>query len=386
MNNFIIISFIILSASNVYAQSNQTQNTFRGRDFLTPADFNFPVRIYAWEVSGDEPFIDKNNNFKIGLFYNYSSAEKYFDSDGEKGMVKESFNQYNKPGETGGYFRKHGAVVFFQYSFAKLNKLVIRFPFTFTEMKSYSSTTDVKPQPEFIKPRGPFQDIEISYTRKINIGKKTDLYGGLGISLPTSRPKRYLDNPHGGNGNTWTTNLNAYVSYKLRSIRITAGAKYLLKLPHSEELYTPRPFGIGYPFLYDTANITAEQMNNYIEQNPYEAGIESGSQIIADGVFDYITKIGFSATLHFQYFNSTGDKFDKEIPFEFARVNGNITAIKFINELDGGSIGIIRIYLNQNFEKIAGAKFDFTLGYGQSLFGKNAQGEANILMGIRGYF
>ncbi|MCI0450110.1 MAG: hypothetical protein L0Y79_10080 [Chlorobi bacterium] len=87
--------------------------------------------------------------------------------------------------------------------------------------------------------------------------------------------------------------------------------------------------------------------------------------------------------MHFQYFKGSGDEFDRAIPYRFSRMNGNITPTGFITILEGGSSGTIRIYLNQNFYK---SKFSFTLGYGISLFGKNAQGEANLIMGISGKF
>jgi hypothetical protein len=315
------IFFIVMFLSCTIASS---QFINRGKDFLMPADFNSPVRQQLWELTGDAPYIEKKNTFKISLSYNYSSAEKYFDTEGTSTEVKMSFFQYNKENDQGGYFRKHGAILTGEYHFCENNKVIIRLPFTFTEMKSYSSTTDVKPQPEFIKPRGPFQDVEFSYTRKINIVKSFNFYAGAGVSLPTSRPKRYLDNPHGGYGNRLTNNLNAYLSFAHKKIRFTAGGKFILIYPVTEELFTPRPFGIGYPFLYDTTQITAGEMNSFIEANPYEAQLKSGNHIILDFAADYTAKFGLNAALHFQYFKGSGDKFDRDIPLKFSRINGSI--------------------------------------------------------------
>lgn len=360
----------------------------RGKDFLAPADFNFPVRVYMWELTGDDPFIDPSQRFKIGLSYNYSSAEKYFNPEGEEVFVKESFGQYNKGNDVGGYFRKHGAILWAQYNFAKVNKLVLRLPFIFTEMKSYSSTTDVKPQEEFIKPRGPFQDVELSYTRNIlKIRKTIDIFAGLGFTLPTSRPKRYLDSPHGGNGDRWTANVNGYISFSNKKINAATGIKYIYKFSSRNELFTPRPFGIGYPFLYDTTSISSEQMNDFITATPYEATVKPGYHFIYDFVFEYKFKFGLQPSLQFQYFKGSGDEFDNSVPVEFRRnTGGEITPVNFTDKLEGGSSGLIRIYVKQNFEKIAGAKFSVILGYGRSVFGKNAQQEANLLFGIVGYF
>lgn len=360
----------------------------RGKDFLVPADFNFPVRIYMWELTGDDPFIDPSQTFKVGLSYNYSSAEKYFNPEGEGVFVKESFGQYNKGNDIGGYFRKHGAILWAQYNFAKVNKLVLRLPFTFTEMKSYSSTTDVKPQEAFIKPRGPFQDVELSYTRNILKVKKTiDLFAGLGFTLPTSRPKRYLDNPHGGNGDRWTANVNGYISFSNPKITAVTGIKYIYKFSSKNELFTPRPFGIGYPFLYDTTSISSEQMNDFITANPYEATVKPGSHFIYDFVFEYKFIFGLQPSFQFQYFKGSGDEFDNPVPVEFTRnTGGEIVPVNFTDKLDGGSSGMIRVYVKQNFEKITGSKFNVIIGYGTSVFGKNAQQEANLLFGIVGYF
>ncbi|MCI0450111.1 MAG: hypothetical protein L0Y79_10085 [Chlorobi bacterium] len=278
----ILIYLIFLTYSLTYSQFIS-----RGKDFLTPADFNFPVRQQLWELTGDAPFIEQKNTFKISLSYNYSSAEKYFDDDGSSADIKMSFFQYNKGTDQGGYFRKHGAVLTGEYHFAKHNKIVLRLPFTFTEMKSYSSTTDVKPQPQLIKPRGPFQDAEISYTRRINIVKNFSFYTGAGLSLPTSRPKRYLDNPHGGYGDRITNNVTAYISFKHKKFKFTAGGKFILIYPASKELFTPKPYGIGFPFLYDTVQISENEMNSFIEANPYEAQVKTGNHIIADVAADY---------------------------------------------------------------------------------------------------
>jgi hypothetical protein len=360
----------------------------RGKDFLAPADFNFPVRVYMWELTGDDPFIDPSQRFEIGLSYNYSSAEKYFNPEGEGVFVKESFGQYNKGNDIGGYFRKHGAILWAQYNFGKVNKIVLRLPFTFTEMKSYSSTTDVKPQEAFIKPRGPFQDVELSYTRNIfKVKKMIDFFAGLGFTLPTSRPKRYLDSPHGGNGDRWTANVNGYISFSNKKITAATGIKYIYKFSSNNELFTPRPFGIGYPFLYDTASISSEQMNDFITANPYEAAVKPGYHLIYDFVFEYKFKFGLQPSLQFQYFKSSGDEFDTPIPVEFTRNSGGeIAPVNFIDKLEGGSSGTIRIYLKQNFEKITGSKFNVVLGFGTSIFGKNAQQEANLLFGVLGYF
>jgi hypothetical protein len=374
------IFFIVMFLSCTIASS---QFINRGKDFLMPADFNSPVRQQLWELTGDAPYIEKKNTFKISLSYNYSSAEKYFDTEATSTEVKMSFFQYNKENDQGGYFRKHGAILTGEYHFCENNKVIIRLPFTFTEMKSYSSTTDVKPQPEFIKPRGPFQDVEFSYTRKINIVKGFNFYAGAGVSLPTSRPKRYLDNPHGGYGNRLTNNLNAYLSFAHKKIRFTAGGKFILIYPVTEELFTLRPFGIGYPFLYDTTQITAGEMNSFIEANPYEAQLKSGNHIIIDFAADYTAKFGLNAALHFQYFKGSGDKFDRDIPLKFSRINGSIAPLEYINSLEGGHSGTVRIYLKQNFYK---SKFTFTAGYGISLLGKNSQGEANLIFGITGRF
>lgn len=91
--------------------------------------------------------------------------------------------------------------------------------------------------------------------------------------------------------------------------------------------------------------------------------------------------------VQFQYFKGSGDEFDTPVPLEFKRnSNGDIAPVNFLTELKGGSTGIIRLYVRQNFEKIADAKFDLTLGFGTSVFGKNAQQEANLLFGLTGYF
>jgi len=383
---FLIIFSSLFFLLQHYAYCQDEIN--RGKDFLTPADFNFPVRIYMWELTGDDPYISETEKFKIGLTYNYSSAEKYFNPDGDQIFIKESFKQYNKGSDIGGYFRKHGALLWAQYNFAKVNKIVLRLPFIFTEMKSYSSTTDVKPQEEFIKPRGPFQDVELSYTRKLtNIRNKVDFFGGLGFSFPTSRPKRYLDNPHGGNGDRWTANVNGYVSFKTSKITVTTGAKYIYKFPVTSELFTPRPFGIGYPFLYDTSTISSIQLNDFILLNPYESTVKSGYHFLYDFLINYNFDFGLQPMLQFQYFKGSGDEFDTPVPLEFKRnSSGDIAPVNFLTELKGGSSGIIRLYVRQNFEKIANAKFDLTLGFGTSVFGKNAQQEANLLFGLTGYF
>jgi hypothetical protein len=376
--SFILLTVMILGGSRVHSQFIN-----RGKDFLMPADFNSPVRQQLWELTGDAPFIEVKNTFKISLSYNYSSAEKYFDTEGSATEVKMSFFQYNKANDQGGYFRKHGAILTGEYHFSKNNKIILRLPFTFTEMKSYSSTTDVKPQPEFIKPRGPFQDAEITYTRKISLLKSLSFFAGAGVTLPTSRPKRYLDNPHGGYGNRFTNNLTAYLSAEYQKFRFTAGAKYVIIYPITAELFTPRPYGIGFPFLYDTTQITSDEMNSFIEANPFETGIKLANHLIFDFAADYTAKFGLNAALHFQYFKGSGDKFDSDIPYSFSKVNGNITPTEFISGLDGGSSGVIRIYLKQDFYK---SKFSFTLGYGISVFGKNSQGEANLIMGLTGRF
>ncbi len=379
---FFIILFLLLSKNLV------SQNTVnRGKDFLTPADFNFPVRVYMWELTGDDPFINKTQIFKVGLTYNYSSAEKYFNTAGEQVFIKESFRQYDKGSDPGGYFRKHGALLWAQYNFAKLNKIVLRLPFTFTEINSYSSTTDVKPQPEWIKPRGPFQDVELSYIRKVILKKNQfDFYIGGGFTLPTSRPKRYLDNPHGGNGDRWTANINGYFSFDLKKLKITTGAKYILKIPHTSELFTPRPFGIGFPYLYDTTTITSEEINDFITQNPYEAQVKTGYHFIYDFLINYYFDFGLQPSVQFQYFKASGDEFDRDVPLEFKKENGIIMPIKFFTKLEGGNIGMLRIYFKQNFEKLVKSKFDLILGFGASILGKNAQGEANLLFGLTGYF
>jgi hypothetical protein len=382
MKKILALLFLV---SLIPSQIN-SQSINRGTDFLLPADFNFPVRLYMWEVSGDDPFVSDQDIFKIGLSYNYSSAEKYFNADGDEVMVKMSFRQFNKGDDPGGYFRKHGALLNVQYHFAKLNKLVLRLPFTFTEINSFSSTTDVKPQPEWIKPRGPFQDVELSYTRKLNLARNIDIFGGAGLSIPTSRPKRYLDPPHGGNGNRWTNNINLYISGDLSPVKITTGAKLILKFPLEEELFTPTPFGIGFPFLYDTTQITPVQMNDFIEANPYSAEVKMGTQFVYDLVLDYMTRIGFSGSLQFQYFNSPGDEFNTGIPYYFTRVNNNITPVEFITKIDGGHTGTMRLYLKQDFNKISNSNFSFILGFGQSIFGKNSPQEANLLFGLTGTF
>jgi len=385
MKTFLFLSILFL----FFSKNLSAQNTInRGKDFLTPADFNFPVRLYMWDLSGDDPFINEKQSFKVGLSYNYSSAEKYFNTDGEQTMVKESFRQYNKGSDPGGYFRKHGALLWAQYNFAKLNKIVLRLPFTFTEINSYSSTTDVKPQPEWIKPRGPFQDVELSYTRKIILKKNVfDFYGGAGFSLPTSRPKRYLDNPHGGNGDRWTANINGYLSYTGKKLSVTTGAKYIYKLPTTNELFTPRPFGIGYPYLYDTTEISSEEINEFITRNPYEAQVKAGYHFIYDFILSYKLNFGLQPSVQFQYFKSSGDKFDREVPLEFRKNEIQIiTPVRFFTELEGGNIGLFRIYLKQNFEKLTRSRFDLTLGFGTSLFGKNSQGEANLSFALTGYF
>ncbi len=378
-----ILFIILLIVMHLSCSSVHSQFINRGKDFLMPADFNSPVRQQLWELTGDAPFIEGKNIFKISLSYNYSSAEKYFDTEGNNAEVKMSFFQYNKATDQGGYFRKHGAVLTGEYHFSKYNKIILRLPFTFTEMKSYSSTTDVKPQPEFIKPRGPFQDVEIEYTRKIPILKSFSLYAGAGLTLPTSRQKRYLDNPHGGYGNRLTNNLTTYLSAEHKKFRFTAGAKFIIIYPITAELFTPRPYGIGFPFLYDTTQITSEEMNSFIEANPYEAGVKFGSHLILNFVADYTAKFGLNAALHFQYFRGSGDKFESNIPYKFSIVNGNITPTEFITSLEGGNSGVIRVYLKQDFYK---SKFSFTLGYGLSIFGKNSQGEVNLVMGLTGRF
>lgn len=385
MNKIIYVLLLCFVICNSLFAQNYVN---RGKDFLSPADFNFPVRIYMWELTGDDPYIYKEEKFRIGLAYNYSSAENYFNAEGEKVLIKESFKQFNKGSDVGGYFRKHGALLWAQYNFAKVNKIVLRLPFTFTEMKSYSSTTDVKPQEEFIKPRGPFQDVELSYTRNLaNLKKLFDFFGGAGFSFPTSRPKRYLDSPHGGNGDRWTANVNGYISYSSQSLRITTGAKYIYKFPVKSELFTPRPYGIGYPFLYDTTSITSTAMNDFINLNPYEATVKAGYHFIYDFIANYSFSFGFQPSIQFQYFKSSGDEFDNSIPLEFDRnKNGDITPVKYFTKLDGGNSGFLRLYVKQNFEKITGSKFDLTLGYGTSLFGKNSQQEANLLFGLTGYF
>ncbi len=374
----ILFFLILLSYNLTYSQFNN-----RGRDFLTPADFNFPVRQQLWELTADAPFVERKNTFKISVSYNYSSSEKYFDNDGNPIEVKMSFFQYNKDMDQGGYFRKHGAILTGEYHFGAYNKIVLRLPLTFTEMKSYSSTTDVKPQPQLIKPRGPFQDVEFSYTRRINIVKDFNIYAGTGLSLPTSRPKRYLDNPHGGYGNRFTNNVTVYLSIKQKQFKFTGGGKFIFIYPVSKELFTPRPYGIGYPYLYDTAQISENEMNNFIEANPYETQVKTGNHLIVDFIADYTAWFGLNAALHFQYFKGSGDEFDRGIPYQFSKVNGNITPTEFITTLKGGSSGIIRIYLKQNFNK---SKFSFTLGYGISVFGKNTQGETNLIIGLTGKF
>ena len=384
MKKLVLIVLIVLS----FSENSRSQDlNYLGQDFLTPADFNFPVRIYMWEVTADDPFIDPKQTLKIGLAYNYSSAEKYFDSDGEQDMVKGSYSQYDKGLDTGGYFRKSGALLWVQYNFSKVNKLVLRLPFTFTEMNSYSSTTDVKPQPEFIKPRGPFQDIELSYTRHLLKTKDNfSIYSGAGFSFPTSRPKRYLDNPHGGNGDRWTGNLNAYFDYRIKDVNITTGAKYILKFPTTNELFTPRPYGIGYPYQYDTSQISFTEMNDFINDNPYSATTETANQFIVDFIINYNFSFGLTPMLQFQYFNSSGDEFDTPVPVEFGRLNGVITPLKYFTSLEGGYSGIMRLYLRQSFEKLTGSKFDFNLGFGSSIFGSNAQQEVNLFFGITGYY
>lgn len=377
----IILCILIFISCNAFAQFSNN-----GLDFLTPANFNYPVRQQLWILTGDDPFVNEKDIFKIELSYNYSSAEKYFDPAGETHEIKKSYFQYNKGSDQGGYFRKTGAILTGQYHWKGLNKVIIRFPFTFTEMKSYSSTTDVKPQEEFIKPRGPFQDLELSYERKVSLSDKFSFYAGGGLTIPSSRPKRYLDNPQGGYGNTWTNNLNMFLSYAISDWRFTGGAKYIITYPHTEQLFTPRPYGIGYPFQYDTTSITFNALNAYIEQNPYEATIKAGSLVFADFVADYFFKFGLDASLQFQYFYSSGDKFDQSIPVKMARVNGSIEPVGYLSELEGGYSGTIRLYLTQDFAKISKSNFSFTLGFGSSVFGSNAQGEANIILGLIGIF
>ncbi|MDQ3020650.1 MAG: hypothetical protein M3R36_08780 [Bacteroidota bacterium] len=381
------VIFILLSIIYVSGISYSQDLNNPGLDYLTPADYNFPVRIYMWDVTGDDPFIDSKQTLKIGLAYNYSSAEKYFNTNGDATMVKQSFRQYDKGLDSGGYFRKSGALLWVQYNFGKVNKLVLRLPFTFTEINSYSSTTDVKPQPEFVKPRGPFQDIELSYTRNLLKTKNDfDIYGGAGFTFPTSRPKRYLDNPHGGNGDRWTANLNAYFNLKIKNLNLTTGGKYIYKFPTTNELFTPRPYGIGYPYLYDTSQISFTEMNDFINGNPYQATTKSANQFIFDFLVNYNFKFGLQPMLQFQYFNSSGDEFDTPVPVQFGRVNNLITPVNFITSLEGGYSGVLRIYLKQNFEKLTGSKFDFNLGFGTSVFGNNAQQEANLFFGITGYY
>lgn len=380
---FLIIFSVIISSVDLYSQNLNNL----GQDYLTPADYNFPVRVYMWDVTADDPFIDPKQTLKIGLAYNYSSAENYYNTDGEKTLVKMSYRQYDKGLDSGGYFRKSGALLWVQYNFAKVNKIVLRLPFTFTEINSYSSTTDVKPQPEFIKPRGPFQDIELSYTRHLLETKNHfSIYSGAGFSFPTSRPKRFLDNPHGGNGDRWTANLNAYFDYRIDKINMTTGLKYILKFPTTNELFTPRPYGIGYPYLYDTSQISFTEMNDFINDNPYSATTEAADQFILDFLINYNFDFGLQPMLQFQYFNSSGDDFDTPVPVQFGRVNGAITPVNFFTSLEGVYSGVIRLYLKQKFEMITGSKFDFNLGFGSSIFGNNAQQEVNLFFGITGYY
>jgi len=381
----ILLALVIFSSLNNISYSQNYNNP--GKDYLTPADFNFPVRVYLWDLTGDDPFIDASQKIKVGLAYNYSSSEKYFNTDGEKIFVKESFRQFNKGLDGGGYFRKHGALLWIQYNFDKKNKLTLRLPFTFTEINSYSSTTDVKPQPEFIKPRGPFQDAELSYTRKlVRINNVIDIFAGAGISFPTSRPKRYLDNPHGGNGDRWTSDLNAYINFTKKNISITTGGKFIYKFASTSELFTPRPFGIGYPYLYDTTEITFNEMNTFITSNPYESEIKAGYHFIYDFIASYEFKFGLKPALQFQYFKGSGDEFGSNVPAEFRKINSVITPVNFLTKLDGGNTGTVRIYLKQSFEKLTGSKFDAFLGFGASIFGKNSQGETNLFFGINGYY
>ena len=120
------IKFVFCFLSLVFISTvSQAQNFIdRGKDFLAPADFNFPVRVHLWDITADDPFIEPENKFKIGLSYNYSSAEKYFDPNGNSTDVKESYFEFNKGSDQGGYFRKHGAIFTLQYHFSKLNKVV----------------------------------------------------------------------------------------------------------------------------------------------------------------------------------------------------------------------------------------------------------------------
>ena len=111
------------------------------------------------------------------------------------------------------------------------------------------------------------------------------------------------------------------------------------------------------------------------------------TQIFYDFVADYFfDKIGLTATAHFQYFNSSGDEFDTPIPYEFTRVGGNITPTSFISQLDGGNSGVIRLYLKKNLIPVPESGLNFILGFGSSIFGNNAQQEANLILGINGTF
>ncbi len=379
-------AFLVISACLLFLRSAEAQFTNRGLDFLAPANFNYPVRQQLWHITGDDPFISKKNGFRIELSYNYSSAENYFDPDGNSQSIKMSYFQYNKGNDQGGYFRKHGAILSGEYHWRGVNKAVIRFPFTFTEMKSYSSTTDVKPQEEFIKPRGPFQDLELSYVRRIPVTEKLDVFAGAGVTLPTSRPKRYLDTPHGGYGDRWSNNLTLYLSYPVTDFRFTGGLKYALVYPATEELYTPRPYGIGFPFLYDTTQMTEEEVNSFIDQNKFSVTVNSSTILFCDFVTEYVTAFGLNAKLHFQYFNNSGDEFESPIPFELGKENGTIVPVGFISKLDGGNSGVLRIYLQQDLGGNIPNGYTFTLGYGLSLFGTNAQQEANLILGFKGSF
>ena len=127
-------------------------------------------------------------------------------------------------------------------------------------------------------------------------------------------------------------------------------------------------------------------MNDFINDNPYQATTETANQFIVDFVANYNFSFGLTPMLQFQYFNSSGDQFDTPVPLEFQRVNGVITPVKFLTSLEGGYSGVLRLYLRQSFEKLTGSKFDFNLGFGSSIFGNNSQQEVNLFFGITGYY
>ncbi len=138
--------------------------------------------------------------------------------------------------------------------------------------------------------------------------------------------------------------------------------------------------------MYDTTLVTSEEMNDFITQNPFEAQVKFGYHFIYDFLVNYDFDFGLQPMVHFQYFKGSGDEFDRPVPFEFTKNSGVIFAIRSLTELEGGNSGTLRIFLKQNFQKLVKSKFDLILGFGTSVFGKNAQGETNVLFGLTGYF